>query len=211
MLTIVVFQTSSRLAGASIGNRVTVAKSHCLFSLPAYTHSLPSAGFCHSAIAKPSASFRKPVPSQLTTKISGGPGTIRLEKTMRSPRGVSRGMVRLRRSPRMTRSPLPSSESKPIRIELSRRRRPDPCRPPAPRRRECARPSARGGLRCLRRRWPAFRGSNRQPTEPGRRERSERGATALIPSSDRVFSYRREVLSWYHCPSSTTRMMAGGT
>ena len=58
-----------------------------VLSVPAYTHSLPSAGFCHSAIAKPSASFRRPVPSQLTTKISGGPGTIRLEKTMRSPRG----------------------------------------------------------------------------------------------------------------------------
>ena len=31
------------------------------------------------------------MPSQLTTKISGGPGTMRLEKTMRSPRGVSLG------------------------------------------------------------------------------------------------------------------------
>ena len=41
---------------------------------------------------------------------------MRLEKTTRSPRGVSLGIVRLCRSPRITRSPLPSSESKPIRM-----------------------------------------------------------------------------------------------
>jgi hypothetical protein len=37
--------------------------------------------------------LRKPLPSQWTTKVSGGPGEIRLEKTTRVPRGVSRGFT----------------------------------------------------------------------------------------------------------------------
>ena len=98
-------------------NRDTVAKSNfcrSVLSVPTYTQSVPSTGFCQSAMANPSASFFNPDPSKLTTKISDGPGSMRVEKTMRSPREVRRGIVRLRRSARMTRSPLLSSVSSPI-------------------------------------------------------------------------------------------------
>ena len=42
---------------------------------------------------EPRRELRSPVPSQLTMKISGGPGSTRLEKTIRLPRGVIIGFT----------------------------------------------------------------------------------------------------------------------
>ena len=70
---------------------------------------LPSTGFCHSVNAKPSASFRSPVPSQLTMKISDGPGTCGWRRRCDRRVSVSLRFHVTAAFAEDDRSPLPSS------------------------------------------------------------------------------------------------------
>ena len=76
MLTSVLSQTSSRLSGASIGKRVTVAKSHLLVLGPGVDPVAAVRRVLPQRQREAVGELRvRPVPSQLTMKISGGPGT----------------------------------------------------------------------------------------------------------------------------------------
>ena len=142
MLTSVVFQTSSRLSGASIGNRVTVAKSDCLLSRPGVHPLAAVGGVLPQRHREPVGELPQTGAVPVDDEDLGRPGS--------DPAGKD-DAVAARREHRLHVAPalasdhplaLPSSVSRPIRTSWCRRPA-DPCRPPAPRPRASARPSGR--------------------------------------------------------------------